>query len=544
MSNIVALSDPCPLPGGGDNNNINRGTASSSSSGRAVSSLKVRKDSLLYAPMANVGRVTMDREGTYIELKHIHYTKREQLSLPDQYHLSSSGSNGQSFSSSSYQRDSSTPADLLRSMQDVKVSLDEQLQQRRRGDGAQSSGRVLSMFANSSSTTDEKYDETDSYDDEGDDGDGDGDDDFDDEEEDEDDDGNDDDDDDDDDDEDRNDDEDDDDRNDEVKQSSSLLLTSSDDRVYSKATSRSSRRPYEDDDDDDSFGDPKNRRLFIESTDLMLLVYGPDWTSNGPSTATRAGAGKSSHRPSSSSVGGDDDEDELFALPSSNNNSYQSNNNSKKKLLSSSTSSSVVRPDHQYRLDNALDSSRVWTGGGVTVTTEKGDASSSMSTSASSSSSTMMMSDDSYSLQHRTLADQIKQHSDTASSSSLFDIVRRRCVTGGYGDRQIEVSSLSMSGEAVNGDDDDNGEEEGDQQYDAFEDLQTGEKFSGRSNKPNNDDDDDDDEEEDDDDEEEDQERRNEIIDQELREINARKKASFKASFDRRYDEKLLVSPR
>jgi len=184
VSNIVALSDPCPLPGGGDNN-INRGTASSSSSGRGVSSLKTRKDSLLYAPMANVGRVTMDREGTYIELKHIHYTKREQLSLPDQYHLSS-GSNGQS-SSSSDQRDSKTPADLLRSMQDVKVSLDEQLQQRRRGDGAQSSGRVLSMFANSSNTTDEKYDETDSYDDEDDDGDGD--DDFDDEEEDEDDDG-------------------------------------------------------------------------------------------------------------------------------------------------------------------------------------------------------------------------------------------------------------------------------------------------------------------------------------------------------------------
>jgi len=513
VSNIVALSDPCPLPGGGDNNNINRGTASSSSSsGRGVSSLKTRKDSLLYAPMANVGRVTMDREGTYIELKHIHYTKREQLSLPDQYHLSSS-SNGQSSSSSSDQRDSKTPADLLRSMQDVKVSLDEQLQQRRRGDGAQSSGRVLSMFANSSNTTDEKYDETDSYDDEDDDGDGDGDDDFDDEEEDEDDDG-DDEEDNDDDDEDRNDDEDDDDRNDEEKQSSSLLLTSSDDRVYSKASSSSSssRRPY---DDDDSFDDPKRRSL-IESTDLMLLVYGPDWTSNGPSTATRAGAGKSSHRPSSlnqgSNVDGDDDEDELFALPSSNNNNYQGNNNSKKNLLSS-TSSLVVRSDHQYRLDNALDSSRVWTGGGVTATAEKGELSRSMSTSS--------------------------------SSSSLFDIVRRRCVTGGYGDRQIGVSSLSVSGEAVNRDDDDgDGDgEEGDQQYDAFEDLQTGEKFSGRSNKPNNDDDEKEEEDEEEEDEE-DQERRNEIIDQELRVINARKKASFKASFDRRYDEKLLVSPR
>ena len=48
---ITALEDPCPIPGQTERQ-----------------SLKT-KDQLLYAPMANVGRVKMDRDGVYIELK-------------------------------------------------------------------------------------------------------------------------------------------------------------------------------------------------------------------------------------------------------------------------------------------------------------------------------------------------------------------------------------------------------------------------------------------------------------------------------------------
>jgi ribosome biogenesis protein BMS1 len=51
VTSITALEDPCPLPG---------------QSERA--SLKT-KDQLLYAPMANVGRVKMDRDGVYIDIK-------------------------------------------------------------------------------------------------------------------------------------------------------------------------------------------------------------------------------------------------------------------------------------------------------------------------------------------------------------------------------------------------------------------------------------------------------------------------------------------
>ena len=52
ITSITALEDPCPLPGQTER-----------------SSLKT-KDQLLFAPMANVGRVKMDRDGLYIDIKY------------------------------------------------------------------------------------------------------------------------------------------------------------------------------------------------------------------------------------------------------------------------------------------------------------------------------------------------------------------------------------------------------------------------------------------------------------------------------------------
>jgi ribosome biogenesis protein BMS1 len=69
IASISALPDPCPLPGGkGDKNTV---------------SLKTKKDNLLYAPLANIGRVSMDKDGLYIEIKNVHYTKKEHLHLSD-----------------------------------------------------------------------------------------------------------------------------------------------------------------------------------------------------------------------------------------------------------------------------------------------------------------------------------------------------------------------------------------------------------------------------------------------------------------------------
>ena len=103
IDKIAAIEDPCPLP---DKNNPN-------SSKRSLKS----KETLLYAPMANVGRLQMDRDGVYIEIKDVHYTKPDQLFLGEQR---DTGVNDLDLSED-------TPAGLLRSMQDVDFGVDEKL---------------------------------------------------------------------------------------------------------------------------------------------------------------------------------------------------------------------------------------------------------------------------------------------------------------------------------------------------------------------------------------------------------------------------------
>jgi ribosome biogenesis protein BMS1 len=111
---VTALPDPCPL-------------ASSSAQGGAfhkdtVREKKKNKSAALHAPMADSGRVAVDRQGGLsIELRTVTYTKKEMLPLIHQAQINQDtdravGSNGQP-----------TPVDLLRSMQDVSHSLDQQL---------------------------------------------------------------------------------------------------------------------------------------------------------------------------------------------------------------------------------------------------------------------------------------------------------------------------------------------------------------------------------------------------------------------------------
>ena len=105
---LSSIEDPCHQPGapGGEQQLQERAT------------LK-KKDNLLYAPLANVGRVKIDSDGVYIELKTVHYTKRENLVLGDQ------GTEGYGDSAAGTRGD--TPADLLRSMQDADFSLDQRM---------------------------------------------------------------------------------------------------------------------------------------------------------------------------------------------------------------------------------------------------------------------------------------------------------------------------------------------------------------------------------------------------------------------------------
>ena len=98
ISTMSLLDDPCAASNDTDKSKKN-----------IRSTLKV-KDNLLYAPMTNIGRVIVDKDGLYIDIHKINYTKAEHLQLADQ----SLPTHQMPLSSST----DSTPMDLLRSMQD------------------------------------------------------------------------------------------------------------------------------------------------------------------------------------------------------------------------------------------------------------------------------------------------------------------------------------------------------------------------------------------------------------------------------------------
>ena len=173
---VASLDDPCHQPGGaaqplpsGDAD----GKGKPQQQQQQLATLK-KKDNLLYAPMANVGRVKIDSGGVYIELKTVHYTKKENLLLGDQQAAGDDdddegGRLGGGASSAT------TPADLLRRMQDTSFSLDERMH-----------GAEMSLFAGSTAVRSDDVDVSqarDEYDDEEEEEEGDSDEDDDDEEE-------------------------------------------------------------------------------------------------------------------------------------------------------------------------------------------------------------------------------------------------------------------------------------------------------------------------------------------------------------------------
>jgi len=112
ISEIEKIPDPCPLP---ESSKAMKGQGKNGSKER--SSLK-SKDTLLYAPMSNVGSVKFDQDATYIDLAHVRYSKAEMLdvnSTRDRESLANMSSNTSGGSS------------LLKSMQDISGNLDSQL---------------------------------------------------------------------------------------------------------------------------------------------------------------------------------------------------------------------------------------------------------------------------------------------------------------------------------------------------------------------------------------------------------------------------------
>lgn len=141
ISSMTALEDPCPME------SQQRGEKKS---------LKA-KDTKLYAPMANVGRVQMESDGVYINIKNIHYTKPEYLQL---------GEDGvhKEFALAG-------PGSLLRSLQDTGKGrgVDEQMEDAELSLFAGSAG-IKSKSTGGNPVNSDDYDEYDESD--GDDGEG------------------------------------------------------------------------------------------------------------------------------------------------------------------------------------------------------------------------------------------------------------------------------------------------------------------------------------------------------------------------------------
>ena len=82
-----------------------------------------RKDSLLFAPLSNVGAVSFDKDAVYIDVGRVNYTKKENLELGDR-----NGENDEEeedFEEPEY--DSDAPAALLKGLQDVSSGVDEKM---------------------------------------------------------------------------------------------------------------------------------------------------------------------------------------------------------------------------------------------------------------------------------------------------------------------------------------------------------------------------------------------------------------------------------
>lgn len=103
ITEISAVADPCPLPDKEKKSNFLN-----------------KKDSLLYAPLSNVGAVSFDKDAVYIDIGKANYTKKENLAITE-------GEEGNTEMSSDSESDNDDPASLLRNLQDVKAGVDEKM---------------------------------------------------------------------------------------------------------------------------------------------------------------------------------------------------------------------------------------------------------------------------------------------------------------------------------------------------------------------------------------------------------------------------------
>mmetsp|Transcript_25127 Transcript_25127/g.27690 ORF Transcript_25127/g.27690 Transcript_25127/m.27690 type:complete len:531 (-) Transcript_25127:2136-3728(-) len=108
MEQVTSLPDPCPIP----DKEKQRQTLN-------------KKDSLLFAPLSNVGAVTFDKDAVYIDIGQANYTKKENLEIMTRVGDEEKTNNDES------EYDQEEPIGLLRSLQDVDAGFDEKMKNSR-----------------------------------------------------------------------------------------------------------------------------------------------------------------------------------------------------------------------------------------------------------------------------------------------------------------------------------------------------------------------------------------------------------------------------
>jgi ribosome biogenesis protein BMS1 len=113
MSDVSVLPDPCPIPG----NDEERKTLN-------------KKDSLLFAPLSNVGAVSFDKDAVYIDIGRANYTKKENLAITDKNRESDDEQDDDDDDDDVEEPDydSDAPAGMLKNLQDVRMGVDEKME--------------------------------------------------------------------------------------------------------------------------------------------------------------------------------------------------------------------------------------------------------------------------------------------------------------------------------------------------------------------------------------------------------------------------------
>ena len=126
ITELGAIADPCPLP----EDKKKKGELGASKGRSTLRS----KDTLLYAPMSNIGTVRFDKDAVYIDLGKVKYSRPEMLDVNStRNRMQQGGTSGYidsdetKHSADSKASSSLLPSNLLRRLQDANGDIDQQL---------------------------------------------------------------------------------------------------------------------------------------------------------------------------------------------------------------------------------------------------------------------------------------------------------------------------------------------------------------------------------------------------------------------------------